>query len=93
MPKIINGICEFCGVPANNCQHFKDKPKPMDVKEILAMSDHPYDPNITFPKVAIPPLTEQEKAKSVAEAQAKAEAFRASQAVLTELNEPENTQM
>jgi hypothetical protein len=23
-PKIIGGICEFCGIPAKNCPHFKD---------------------------------------------------------------------
>jgi len=24
MPKIIGGICEFCGIPARECPHFKE---------------------------------------------------------------------
>lgn len=68
--RIINGICEYCGVPAAGCEHYRDgAQQPLDEKERLAKSE-------TAPamrSISVEPLKEEEKASSMAEAKAKME--------------------
>lgn len=86
--RVINGICEYCGVKADSCGHYNDRPKPLDEKERLALSETAP----AMPHVAVEPLKDHEKAKSLAEAQAKTKEFlEATQTV--QLVEPENTEL
>lgn len=69
--KIINGVCEFCGVLADTCVHYsKGGARPVEELDKMAASPNPLPP----PKVAalpVEPLREEEKAASLEEAQAK----------------------
>lgn len=87
-PRIINEICEFCGIKADVCPHYAGKSKPMDEKERLALSEGAP----AMPKIHIEPLKPEEKAASVAEAKAKMAAMVA-EAENTQLVEPENTEL
>lgn len=81
--KIINGICEYCGILADVCEHYAGKSnRPLDEKEKLALSGGAP----VFQHVYVEPLSESEKAKSIEEAQAKARAFK-EETVLTQLAE------
>ena len=69
--RIINGICEYCGIKADACEHYKDgQGKPLDEKEKL--TNPAYVPE--FRNVYVTPLQESEKAASFEEAKAKMEA-------------------
>jgi hypothetical protein len=69
--RILAGICEFCGIKAIDCTHYKEKPMPMDeLKKLEAMEDANKVIAYTTPKNTPPPvlpLTEEEKAKSFEE--------------------------
>lgn len=81
--KIINGICEYCGIKADVCEHYAGNAnRPLDEKDKLAMSGGAP----VFPHVYVEPLAETEKAKSVEEAQAKMRAFK-EETALTQLAE------
>ena len=68
--RIINGICEYCGIPASTCEHYKDgQSKPLDETKRLEIAETA--PRMTA--VPIEPLKAEEKAASVAEAKAKME--------------------
>jgi len=90
--RVINGICEYCGIKADNCEHYKNSAKPLDVKDQLALSEGAP----AMPSIHVEPLTDTEKAKSVADAKAAADSFRAQVAAdqhVGPLNEPENTKL
>jgi hypothetical protein len=47
LPRIIGGICEFCGIPATKCEHYKDVNimcsyclRPITDKDILGRELH-----------------------------------------------------
>lgn len=85
--RIISGNCEWCGIPAVECEHYKDgQGKPLDEKEKLV--NPLYVP--IYPSIAVEPLEESEKAKSMVEAEAKMKAY-AEETVLTQLTEPEKS--
>lgn len=69
--RIINGTCEWCGIPAVNCEHYKEKSTlPLDEAERLKLPGYLPPKQATMP---IEPLTEKEKAGSVEEAKARME--------------------
>ena len=69
--RVINGECEYCGIPAVTCEHYKEGAVlPMDETEKLVRSASAP----TFANIPVPPLTEEEKADSLeASLQAKKE--------------------
>lgn len=76
--RIINSICEFCGIKSDICEHYKDgQPKPIDELEKLRIS-------VTAPpapkQFSVPPLSDKELAASPAEAKAAKDAFDAAEA-------------
>lgn len=94
--RIIGGICEYCGIPASSCPHYQEAPMPVDEKVRLSLNDNAP----SFPKISVEPLREEEKAKSLAEAQAKTKEFKKKVAkaekpvaVTHNLVEPENTEL
>jgi hypothetical protein len=68
--RVINGICEWCGIKAKECQHYKEHSLPVDEAKRLETGMPKPTKN-----VSVPPLTEEEKAKSIEEAEAKKEEF------------------
>lgn len=66
--KIINGICEWCGIKATECEHYKTNPKPLDETKKLELSENPVPKTPTAP---VMPLTETEKVASIDEAMKK----------------------
>ncbi len=68
--RIINGICEYCGIPATSCEHYKNgEQKPLD--EITKLEISTGAP--IYKNAFVPPLDESEKAGSMAEAKEKME--------------------
>lgn len=65
--RIIGGICEYCGIKATECEHYKDgKSKPLDYKEALTLPG-----NVpVYKNIAVEPLKEEEKVETLAEAEA-----------------------
>lgn len=56
--RIINGICEWCGVKADNCGHYKDgQSRPLDEAKRLVNGFPP----ASAKSVDIPPLTKDEQ--------------------------------
>lgn len=72
--RIINGICEYCGVPAINCEHYKNgAQQPLDEQTKLQMSEGAPAKIEVF----VEPLTEAEIAKIPQEAKEKMDAVTA----------------
>lgn len=68
--RIINGICEYCGIPATSCEHYKNgEQKPLDETTKLEISTGAP----IYKNAFVPPLDESEKAGSMAEAKEKME--------------------
>lgn len=90
--RIINGVCEYCGVSANLCPHYSNQPKPMDEVDRLKISENAP----RMPSIAVEPLKAEEKVNSIAEMklaterQAKIDALQEAQ-IVAPLVEPENT--
>lgn len=90
--RIINGICEYCGVSANICPHYSNQVKPMDEVDRLKISETAP----RMPSIAVEPLKAEEQVNSIAEMklaaerQAKIDVLQEVQTI-TPLVEPENT--
>lgn len=69
--RIINGICEFCGITAETCEHYSaGQLRPLE--EGLKLERSPKAPPVqNVPVMPVSPLTEEEKAVSVEAAEAK----------------------
>lgn len=68
--RVINGICEYCGIPASSCEHYKNgTPQPLD--EVTKLETGIGAP--VYKNAFVPPLDESEKAGSMAEAKEKME--------------------
>ena len=84
--RIFNGVCEWCGIKAVECPHYKHDPKllPLDEVEREAKSPNaPPEPK----KIYVPPLTEEEKSESLADSLAAKREYEVKNAS-TKLNDP-----
>lgn len=61
--RVINGICEWCGILATMCEHYAGGKQslPMDEKRRLEISQKVKDVPKAVTGVEIPPLTEEEQ--------------------------------
>ena len=70
--RIMNGICEWCGIKASECEHYKNgQSKPLDYADKLI--DPLYVP--VYKHAMVEPLKESEKVATMAEAKEKMDGY------------------
>lgn len=83
--RVLCGICEFCGIEATTCEHYKDGKAELPTDETVKAVISEQAPS--FPSIPVPPLTESEKSDSLEESLQKKKEYQSKNAN-TKLNDP-----